>query len=100
TSPAVGGTFALPAPLTYDVNFNEAVDTTTVQTSDLTLSGMAGASVTGVSFLNSNTTARFTISGITTEGTLSVSIAVGAITDTFGNPGAAFSASYLVDVGT
>ena len=41
TVPAVGGTFTPPAPgsYQYDVNFNEAVDPASVQTTDLTMSG-------------------------------------------------------------
>jgi Bacterial pre-peptidase C-terminal domain/Bacterial Ig-like domain len=100
TSPAAGGVFTLPVPLTYDVNFNEAMDPASVQTSDLLLSGISGATVSGVSVLAGNTTARFTIGGITAEGTLSASIAAGAINDAFGNPGAAFAASYQVDINT
>jgi hypothetical protein len=37
---------------------------------------------------------------VPSEGTLTASIAAGAITDAFGNPGAAFSANYNVDIGT
>ena len=41
TVPAVGGTFSPPAPGNYqfDVNFNEAVDPASVQTSDLIVTG-------------------------------------------------------------
>ena len=99
TNPPVGGTFHLPAPFTYDVNFNEPVDPSSVQAADLNLSGIAGSSVTGVTVLPGNTTARFTLS-VPTEGALTASIAAGAINDQFGNPGAAFSGSYTVDIGT
>ena len=63
TVPPVGGTFTPPAPgdYQYDVNFNQAVDPASVTTSDLTLSGNSGPSVTGHSLLNGNTTARFTL---------------------------------------
>jgi hypothetical protein len=101
TNPPVGGTFTLPGPFNYDVNFNEAFDPATISTSTLQLSGVPGAFVSGVSFLNGNTTARFVLSGMTnTEGTLGTSIAAGALTDQFGNPCAAFSGSYSVDIGT
>src|SRR5262249_26386320 len=101
TSPAFpGGVFTLPAPFTYDVNFNEPVDPSSVQTTDLVLSGIAGAFVSAVTVLRGNTTVRFTLGGITAEGTLTASIAAGAITDAFGNPGAVFSASYTTDIGT
>ena len=50
TDPPVGGTFSPPAPgdYQYDVNFNQAVDPASVQTSDLTLTGNVGGSVTAV----------------------------------------------------
>src|SRR5439155_19463681 len=37
---------------------------------------------------------------LSAEGTLTVSIAAGALTDSFGNPGQAFSGSYTLDFGT
>jgi hypothetical protein len=97
TNPPVGGTFSPPAPnnYQYDVNFNEPVDPASVQTSDLTVSGTSGPSVTGVSVVNGNTTARFTLH-MNFGGSLSANIAAGAITDQLGNPGAAFSGSYTV----
>src|SRR5439155_27039539 len=63
TVPPVGGTFSSPAPgdYTYDVNSNQAVDPASVQTSDLTLTGNSGPSVTAVSVINGNPTARFTL---------------------------------------
>jgi hypothetical protein len=63
TDPPVGGTFSPPAPndYQYDVNFNEAVDPASVQTSDLTVTGNSGPSVTGVTLENGNTTGRFTL---------------------------------------
>ena len=47
TVPPVGGTFDPPGPATYtyDMNFNEAVDPGSVQTSDLHLSGVPGSTV-------------------------------------------------------
>jgi hypothetical protein len=97
TVPAVGGTFTPAAPnnYTYDVNFNEAVDPASVQTSDLTVSGNSGPSVTAVSVINGNTTARFTLH-MNFGGALTASIAAGAINDAFGNLNAAFSGNYTV----
>ena len=77
------------------MNFNEAVDPASVQTSDLTLSGNAGPSVTGVSVINGNMTARFTLH-MNFGGALTASIAAGAITDSIGNPNAAFTGNYTV----
>ncbi|HVX60574.1 MAG TPA: hypothetical protein VHC19_08230, partial [Pirellulales bacterium] len=97
--PSANGVFTLPGPFEYDVMFNEDVAAASVQSGDLLLSGVAGATATllGVSA----NTARFQISGMTSEGTLAVGIAAGTITDVYGNPNpAAFSASYAVDIGT
>jgi len=78
------------------VNFNEPVDPASVQTSDLTVSGNSGPTVTAVSVINGNMTAHFTLHMVSgTE--LTASIAAGAITDQFGNPGAAFSGNYTVE---
>ena len=56
TSPPVGGTFTPPAPgtYTYDVNWNIDVDPSSVQTSDLQVSGNAGATVTAVTVTGDN----------------------------------------------
>jgi hypothetical protein len=94
TDPPVGGTFSGPGTRTYDVNFNEAFDPASLQTTDLTLSGVA-ATVTNVTATNGNTTAEFTINFTDIfSGTLTASIAAGAITDPDGNPCAAFSGQY------
>src|SRR5207253_8186345 len=81
TDPPVGGTFSPPAPgdYQYDVNFNQAVYPTSVQTSDLTLTGMVGGTVTNVELINSNMTARFTLH-FNSGGSVTASIAEGAIT--------------------
>jgi hypothetical protein len=99
--PFPNGVFTLPGPFTFTINFNEPVDPTSVQTTDLQLSGIPGAFVSGVTVLPGNTSAQFTLSGFgITEGALTASIAAGAVTDAFGNPGAAFSQTYQVDIGT
>jgi hypothetical protein len=97
TIPAIGGTFSPAAPATYqyDVNWNEAVDANSVQTADLQLIGILGARVTNVQVMNSNMTTRFTVH-VPSGGGLRTSIAAGAITDQFGNPGAVFSGNYTV----
>lgn len=94
-----GGVFTLPGPFSYDVNFNEPIDPASVATSDLGLSGIPGAIVTGFSIIDADTV-NFTIGGVTSEGTLTANIAAGAIKDQYGNSGTAFSASYAVDIGT
>ena len=98
TVPAVGGTFTPPAPGTYDyfVNWNLALDPNSVADSDLQLSGNAGATVTGHTLENGDTTIHFTLS-ISFGGTVNAHIAAGAVTDTDGNPSAEFSGSYTVE---
>jgi hypothetical protein len=97
TVPPDGGTFDPPGPAsyTYDMNFNEPVDPASVQTSDLHLSGVPGSTVTAVSVINGDMTAEFTIN-ITSifSGTLTITLPAGSITDTFGNPNAAFTGNY------
>src|SRR5262249_58336175 len=85
----------------YDAPFNGPVDPPSTQASALVRPGIPGPTVTGVTVRPGNMTARFTIGGITAEGTLTATIAAGAVADAFGNPNpAAFSASYAVDAGT
>src|SRR5262249_43788671 len=94
----VGGTFTPPAPgtFTYDVNWNKAVDPTSVQTTDLQLSGNTGATVTNVQVTNGGMTTEFTLN-IPFGGPLTAHISAGAITDTNGNPNADFSGDYTVE---
>jgi hypothetical protein len=97
TVPPVGGTFDPPGPAdyTFDMNFNEEVDPSSVQTTDLHLSGIPGSTVTNVTVLPGNTTAEFTIHiGSIFSGTLTVNLPAGAITDTFGNGNEAFTGNY------
>jgi hypothetical protein len=98
TNPPVGGTFTPPAPGTYDydVNWNMAVDPSSVQDTDLQLSGDTGATVTGHTLMNGDMTVRFMLN-IPFGGPLTAHIAAGAITDTLGNPNADFSGSYTVE---
>ena len=98
TVPPVGGTFTPPAPntYTYDVNWNKAVDPTSVQITDLHLSGgNTGATVTAVTVTNGNMTTEFTLN-IPFGGALNAEIPAGAINDANGNPNADFQGSYTV----
>src|SRR5262245_17422095 len=54
TSPPVGSVFTISSSTTFDVTFNEPVDPTSVQAADLALSGIAGATVSGVTVLPGN----------------------------------------------
>jgi hypothetical protein len=97
TNPPVGGTFSPPAPgdYQYDVNFNMAVDPASVTTSDLTLTGNAGGSVTGLQLVNGNTTVRFTVH-FNFGGSVTANIGAGAVTAHTCNGNAAFSGTYTV----
>jgi hypothetical protein len=75
------------------VNFNQAVDAGSVDTSDLTLTGNAGGSVTAVSVNGS--TATFTVH-FTFGGSVTASIGAGAITAEGCNGNAAFTGNYTV----
>lgn len=97
TNPPVGGTFSPPAPgdYQYDLNFNQAVDPASVQTSDLNLTGTAGGSVTNVQVINGNQTARFTVH-FNFGGSVTASIGAGSITAAGCNGNAAFTGNYTV----
>src|SRR5262249_11899753 len=89
TAPVAGSIITLPAT-TLDLNFNEPYALSSAQPTDFTLSQGHVASVSQVDA----DTLRLTLSGVTAEGTLTVSMPAGAMTDVYGNPGAAFTASY------
>jgi subtilisin family serine protease len=103
TSPPAGSAVQLPFAW-IDVNLNEPVDPLSVDKSDLYVS----QGVVTAASLQDADTVRFTLSGITSEGTLDVSIAAGALADTHhypnagtpGNPNLAFAGSYSLDIGT
>src|ERR1051325_9976063 len=98
TNPPVNGTFspAAPGDYQYDVNFNLAVDPASVSTSDLTVTGNAGGSVTAVQLVNGNTTARFTVH-FNFGGTATMSLGAGSVTAHTCNGNAAFTGNYTVD---
>jgi hypothetical protein len=91
TDPADGSTIPPPAA-TLDLHFNEAYKFESVQTSDFNLNQGTVSEVSQVD----DDTLRLTLDGVNADGTLTVSMPAGAMTDTHGNPGAAFSGSYLV----
>jgi len=93
TAPTNGSVAAIPFT-TLDLTFNEPYDFASASASDFAVNQ---GIVTGVSQVDADTL-RLTLSGITVEGTLTVGMAAGAMTDVFGNPGAAFSASYILDI--
>ncbi|MBA4015842.1 MAG: hypothetical protein C0483_01505 [Pirellula sp.] len=95
TTPATGSIVALPFT-TLDVQFNEAFDLASIGAADLTLSQ---GTVIAATALNA-TTVRYTLAGITSEGTLTYAFAAGALIDVFGSPSAAYGGSFTIDIGT
>jgi murein DD-endopeptidase MepM/ murein hydrolase activator NlpD len=99
TTPAAGGTFTLPgSSYTYQVTFNEPIDPATVSTSNLTLSQ---GTVTAAAVQAGNQSVVYTITGLVTESTLTVTIPSGTLVDQYDNPVfTAFTGTYNLDVGT
>src|SRR5262249_31106107 len=97
TVPPVGGTFTPPAPgdYTFDVNFNQPVDPSSVSATDLTLTGNAGGTVTSVLMINGNQTAEFHVH-FNFGGTVTAAIGAGSITANTCNGNTAFSGNYSV----
>jgi hypothetical protein len=95
TSPSPGSVFNVPGNLI--VQFNEAVDPTSVSTSNLLLNE---GTVTAATVSADHTSVAYTIAGATDGSTLTVRLAAGTIRDADGNPGPdqAFFASYSANV--
>jgi hypothetical protein len=95
TNPAAGSVSASPLSV-LNLNFNEAIDPTSVNLNNLVLSQ---GSVTGYSILNSNTTVQYTLSEPAGDGTLNVAMAsTGGVLDLFGVGTTPFSANYITDI--
>ena len=91
TTPA-NGSIAV-APLTsLTAHFNEPFDPATISDSNLTLSQ---GTVSGFTIVDPQTV-TYNLTGVTTAGQLQISMAAGAVTDTFGNAGAAYIGSLLL----
>ncbi len=94
TSPAAGTVLTcVSAPGTLVVDFNEPIKASSVGTDDLVLS--AGSVLTAV--VLGNNTVEYTIT-CPREGNLTVYLPEGAVTDTDGNPVAAFRPNYVADI--
>jgi sugar lactone lactonase YvrE len=96
TSPAPGSVLNLPADLV--VHFNEAIDPSTVSTTNLVL---YEGTVTAAALVHGDPTSidyKITAPPSADGTTLTVSMADGTLKDTDGNPGLGFSASYQANV--
>src|SRR5262249_10347724 len=96
TNPPNGGILTLPFTNEFVVHFNTPYDPASISTSNLQLS--TGA-VTGVALIDS-TTVGYRLNLPIQEGTLTVNMAAGSVTDPFGNPMLPFQGSYLLHFGT
>ena len=97
TTPAVGATVPVPEEnvLRLRLHFNEPYDPATTGLSDLTVSHGTVSAAEQVDA----TTVEYTIDGLASvEMTFRATMPAGAVTDLYGNPAAAFSASYNRDV--
>jgi subtilase family serine protease len=95
TTPGNGGIIDAPSSV-LSVTFNQPIDPSTVNISNLTLSQ---GTVSAVNVLAGDTTVQYTVSGLLYEGTLTASIAAGALNDANGNPLlTAYSGSFGIDV--
>ena len=96
SAPSVASTFT--GPVTYTVTYTDAnFSLATLAAGDITLNATGSATGT-VSVSGTGTTRTVTISGITGDGTLGISIAAGTASDTAGNtaPAAGPSATFVV----
>lgn len=91
TTPANGSSVMLPLT-SLTIHFNEPYGSSSINTNDLTLNQ---GSVSGFTLVDAQTV-TYNLTGLSNSGTLTVNIAAGAITDAFGNPGAAFSESFTL----
>ena len=93
TSPPVGSVLTVPAT-DLVVSFNEAFDPLTISAADFLLSQ---GSVVSISPLTSESV-DLTLSGVTHDGSLTLTIPAGVILDMFGVPNLGFTGNYVVDI--
>ena len=80
------------SPINFSVTFSEVIDQNSFSDDDLTISGNAGATtahITGEIAPYDGTTFNVAVSGMTTSGTVSLSLDAGKVADLAGNPNTA-----------
>ncbi len=92
TTPTNGSLDVLPLS-TLTLHFNEAYASSSISTSNLSLSQ---GSVSSFSLVDSQTV-TYNLTGVTNPGTFTFTMAAGAVTDAFGNPGPAYSGSLTLN---
>jgi Legume lectin domain/SdrD B-like domain/Bacterial pre-peptidase C-terminal domain/Bacterial Ig-like domain len=95
TSPAVGSVLTVPVT-DMVVQFNTQFDLGTLSASDFQLS--QGNVVSAVPLTSQ--AVDLTLSGITQDGSLTLTVPAGALLDLFGVPNLAFTGNYIVDIAT
>src|SRR5262245_56923802 len=90
------GASVAPGLTAIDVTYSEAVAAGAVDAGDPQLSQ---GTVTGATLLNT-ATARYTVTGLATEGTVQLNLKYGAVTDAFGFPVQFYGGNFVIDVGT
>jgi uncharacterized delta-60 repeat protein len=93
STPAPNSTIAPPLTL-IEINFDRAYLTSSIGLTDLTLSR---GTVTAYQFPDADTV-RYVVSGLTTGGSFTYTLAAGAVTDTSGGANAAYTATVMLDV--
>lgn len=95
SSPASGATIN-SAPTSFPVTFNEAIEASSLQASDLTVNGIAADSVT-LDASGKVSTFNFTTSPVTSQGMQSLAIQANAITGINGQGNWAYSTPFRYD---
>ena len=96
TNPTAGSVLTVEDTTSLVVSFNTAYDPSSVQITDFQIS--QGTVTAAVVDATNPDAIDLTLSGVNQDGSVSLTIATGAILDAFGVPGLAYSASYVVDI--
>ena len=94
TSPAVGSVLTIPGDIDLVVQFNKAIDPTAIKTSDFLVSQGTVASAVPLT----PQAVDLTITGVTQDGTLTLTIPAGVLFDSFGVPNLGFTGTYITDI--
>ena len=100
TTPIAGGSFSLPASsFTFDINFNQPIDPSSVKTNNLVLSPSNAATVTAATVLPGNQTIAYTLKGLTSIGSFTIETNGGTFKDQYDDPlsPGSFKATYYAE---